>query len=280
MKVLVTGVNGQLGHDVIERLTIQGVTCQGVDINDFSLTNEAAAKAYISDYEPQVIIHCAAYTAVDKAEDEQEVSYNVNVLGTKYMAEAAKELGAKMVYISTDYIFPGDGDHYYTEEDQARPINHYGMTKWQGEQVVRELVKAHFILRISWAFGVSGNNFIKTMLKLGETKKELKVVDDQIGSPTYTYDLAILIAKMIQTDQYGTYHATNTGICSWYEFAQEIFKLADIPMTVIPVGSEAYPVKATRPHNSRLSKAKLEQAGFEPLPKWQDALKRYLKALS
>lgn len=279
MKVLVTGYNGQLGYDVIEKLNSLHVECKGVDIADFSLRDEVATKAYISAYKPDVIVHCAAFTDVDKAVEDKDLCYEVNVLGTKYVAEVAKDIDAKMVYISTDYVFPGDGENYYEVDDVTAPINYYGMTKWQGEEVVRSTISDHFIIRISWVFGVNGNNFIKTMLRLAKTRDELSVVDDQIGSPTSTYDLAVLITNMIQTEKYGTYHATNEGVCSWFEFAEEIFRIAGMSVKVNQIPSEDYPLPAVRPMNSRMSKKSLEDNGFEKLPTWQDATRRYVAEL-
>lgn len=279
MKVLVTGYGGQLGYDVVERLKCEGITCRGIDINDFDLRDENATKSFIRNYTPDIIVHCAAYTAVDKAEENKELCHDVNVLGTKYIAEIAKEVQAKLVYISTDYVFPGNGELPYEVDDETAPINRYGMSKWKGEQVVRQCVPEHFIIRISWVFGVNGNNFVKAMLRLSETRKELSVVADQIGSPTYTYDLAFLISKMIQTDKYGTYHATNEGVCSWYDFAIEIFRIAGIEINLTAIPSENYPTPAKRPKNSRLSKRSLDNAGFERLPSWQSALQRFIEIM-
>lgn len=277
MKVLVTGYNGQLGFEIVNLLKEQNVECVGVDINNFDLTNEKSVNDYVLNYSPDIIIHCAAYTAVDRAEDEKELCYKVNVDGTKYMAQAAKELDAKFVYFSTDYVFPGTGVQEYKEDDVTGPTNQYGITKLQGEEVVKELLSKYFICRISWVFGENGNNFIKTMLKLAETRDKLTVVDDQIGSPTYCKDVAKLTCEMIRTEKYGVYHVTNEGFCSWYDFACEIFKQAGKEIKVEPVDSAAFPVKAERPKNSRMSKDKLEQSGFDRLPTWQDALSRYLK---
>ncbi len=277
MKVLVTGFNGQLGYDIVNLLKSQNVECVGVDINDFDLTDEKSVRDYVLNYNPNVIVHCAAYTAVDKAEDDRELCYKVNVDGTRYLAKVAKELDAKFVYFSTDYVFPGTGTQMYKEDDQTGPTNQYGITKLKGEEAVKELLEKYFICRISWVFGENGNNFIKTMLRLSETRDKLTVVNDQIGSPTYCKDVAKLVCEMIKTEKYGTYHVTNEGLCSWYEFACEIFKQAGRNITVEPVDSTAFPVKAERPKNSRMSKDKLEENGFERLPTWQDALGRFLK---
>ncbi|QSQ07949.1 dTDP-4-dehydrorhamnose reductase [Koleobacter methoxysyntrophicus] len=280
MRVLITGANGQLGYDVVERLKKLNIEHIGVNRENFDLTNEEQTKSFILNYRPDVVIHCAAYTAVDKAEDERDLCYAVNVLGTRYIAQACKELDAKMVYISTDYVFDGEKKEPYEVTDTPNPVNYYGLTKYLGEQEVQKNSDKFFIVRTSWVFGKNGNNFIKTMLKLGQERKEIKVVCDQVGSPTYTYDLAKLLCDMIQTDKYGVYHATNEGYCSWYEFACEIFKIAGMDdVKVVPIKSEEYPIKAVRPKYSRLLKDKLELKGFSRLPNWKDALKRYINVL-
>lgn len=271
MKVLVTGAKGQLGYDVVERLKELNIEHIGVDKDDFDLTNEKETKEYIMNYKPNVVIHCAAYTAVDKAEDEKEICYAVNVLGTKYIIEACKELNAKMVYISTDYVFDGEKEEPYEVTDKPNPVNYYGYTKYLGEEEAKNNLEKYFIVRISWVFGRNGNNFVKTMLRLGQESKEIKVVSDQVGSPTYTYDLARLICDMIQTDKYGIYHATNEGYCSWYEFACEMFKIAGMDAKVIPIKGEEYPTRARRPKNSRLNKTNLKN-NFYVLPKWKESL--------
>jgi len=276
MKVLVTGARGQLGYDVVERLKELNIEHVGVDKEDFDLTNEKETKEFIKNYKPDVIVHCAAYTAVDKAEDEKEFCHAVNILGTRYVAEACKEIDAKMVYISTDYVFDGEKDEPYEVDDKPNPINYYGLTKYLGEREVQNILKKYFVVRISWVFGKNGSNFVKTMLRLGQERKEVRVVCDQVGSPTYTYDLAKLLCEMIQTDKYGVYHATNEGYCSWYEFACEIFKTARMDVKVIPIKSDEYPTKAKRPKNSRLSKNRLELMRFNLLPHWRDALERYI----
>ena len=280
MKILVTGVKGQLGYDVVKVLTARGIENRGVDQQDFDLTDAEAVRSYIRGYHPDAVIHCAAWTAVDLAEDQLEKVRAVNAGGTRSIAEACKEIGAKMLYISTDYVFPGNGTRFYEPDDPTGPCDAYGRTKLEGETAVRELLERYFIVRISWVFGINGNNFIKTMLRLSETRSELNVVCDQIGSPTYTADLAPLLCDMIVTDRYGTYHATNEGVCSWADFAKEIFRLAGKDVTVHPIPTSEYPTKAVRPLNSRMSKKKLEEAGFSRLPTWQDALQRYLAALS
>lgn len=279
MKVLVTGVKGQLGGDVVACLKAQNVPCWGVDIDDFDLTHREAVEKAVLGYAPDVIVHCAAYTAVDKAEEEgRELCRKVNVEGTRNMAQCAKALDAKFMYFSTDYVFPGTGTTPYVEEDATGPSNFYGLTKLEGEQVVKELLTKYFTLRISWVFADHGHNFIRTMLRLAETHDTLTVVNDQIGSPTYCPDVAKLVCEMIRTEKYGTYHVTNEGLCSWYDFAVEIFRQSGKKVTVKPVTSEEYGAsKAVRPKNSRMSKDKLEQAGFDRLPPWQDALTRFLK---
>ena len=280
MKVLVTGVKGQLGYDVCRILSDRKIENRGVDLEDFDITDTAAVNAYISAYAPDAIIHCSAFTAVDKAEDMPEVCKKVNCDGVQNIANAAKALGAKMMYISTDYVFSGTGEDFYTPDDTPAPISVYGKTKWMGEEALKATLSNYFIVRISWVFGKNGNNFIKTMLRLAETKTDLNVVCDQIGSPTYTYDLAQLLCDMIVTDRYGIYHATNEGICSWADFAKEIMAQANKTTVIHPIPSSEYPTKAHRPLNSRMSKDKLEQAGFARLPHWKDALTRFLAELN
>ena len=276
MKVLVTGVKGQLGFDVCKELDKRNIENKGIDRDDCDITDEQAVLSYIKNYAPDVVVHCAAYTAVDRAEDEKEICYNVNVKGTEYIARVCKEIDAKMVYISTDYVFEGTGDKAYEVQDNTAPDNTYGITKYQGEEAVRKILSKYFIIRISWVFGINGNNFINTMMKLGESRSELNVVADQIGSPTYTYDTAPLICDMIATEKYGTYHATNEGYCSWADLAEYIFSVTGQKVLVHHIKSEEYPTKASRPKNSRLSKASLDNAGFKRLPDWQDAVKRYI----
>ena len=285
MRILVTGVKGQLGYDCVKELNKRGYTdVKGIDIDDLDITDEAKVLEYIKAYKPNVVIHNAAYTAVDKAELNYDACYKVNALGPKYIAEACKEIDAKMVYISTDYVFDGTKDGYYEIDDNANPISVYGKTKLEGENFVKSILDKYFIVRISWVFGINGNNFIKTMLKLAKAgKTELNVVNDQIGSPTYTADLAVLLCDMIETNKYGTYHATNERVCSWYEFAKKIFELANINMKVNPVSTKEYlqmvTQQAKRPMNSRMSKESLDDAGFNRLPSWQNSLERYLKEL-
>lgn len=277
MRVLVTGVTGQLGYDVVKELQTRHIECIGTRRKDFDLLDKKAIESYISNYKPDAVIHCAAYTAVDNAEDEPEVCYKINVLATKTIAEVCKKNNAKMIYISTDYVFFGTGDHYYEVDDKTNPVNVYGQTKLAGELAVKAVLDKYFIVRISWVFGENGNNFVKTMLRLGKEREELNIVDDQIGSPTYTADLAVLLCDMIMTSKYGTYHATNEGVCSWAEFAHEIFRQAGIAVKINPILASDYKTKAYRPLNSRLSKISLKKNGFDELPSWENALCRYLK---
>lgn len=276
MKVLVTGANGQLGYDVIKQLNSVGIDYLGTDRESLDITNKEQVTRVISDYNPDAIIHCAAFTAVDKAEDEKDLCYSINVLGTKYVAEACKEIDAKMVYISTDYVFDGEGDKPFEVTDKPNPINYYGQTKYEGELEVQKLIDKYFIVRISWVFGSNGNNFVKTMLRLGKERDEISVVADQVGSPTYTYDLADFLLEMIETDKYGIYHATNEGYCSWYEFACEIFKQAGMGVKVNPIKTVDYPTRAKRPKNSRLSKINAIDNFNIKLKTWEDSLRRFL----
>ncbi|MBS5403622.1 MAG: dTDP-4-dehydrorhamnose reductase [Enterocloster sp.] len=280
MKVLVTGVKGQLGHDVMNELALRGIEGSGVDVEEMDITDRTACETVISQEKPDAVIHCAAYTAVDAAEDNLELCRKINAEGTRNIARVCKAMDIKMMYISTDYVFNGGGERPWEPDDHREPLNVYGLTKYEGEIAVEQNVQKYFIVRIAWVFGVNGKNFIKTMLRLGKEKGAVSVVNDQIGSPTYTYDLARLLVDMIQTDKYGRYHATNEGLCSWYEFACEIFRQAGMDeVKVTPVDSDGFPAKAKRPSNSRMSKEKLTENGFERLPSWQNALERYLKAL-
>lgn len=280
MKVLVTGVKGQLGYDVMNELASRGIEGVGVDVEEMDITNAAACQNVITEAKPDAVIHCAAYTAVDAAEDNLELCRKVNAEGTRNIAKVCKALDIKMMYISTDYVFNGGGERPWEPDDHREPLNVYGLTKYEGEIGVEQNVSKYFIVRIAWVFGVNGKNFIKTMLRLGKEKGAVSVVDDQIGSPTYTYDLARLLVDMIQTDKYGRYHATNEGLCSWYEFACEIFRQAGMDdVKVTPVDSSGFPAKAKRPQNSRMSKEKLTENGFDRMPSWQDALGRYLATL-
>ena len=285
IKILVTGIKGQLGYDCVRELTERGYTnVKGIDIDDLDLTKEEDVNKYINEYNPDVVMHNAAWTAVDKAEEMPDKVYEVNALAPKYIAEACKNVNAKMVYISTDYVFNGLGDKPFEVNDEKSGLSVYGKSKSQGEDFVISTLDKYFIVRISWVFGKNGNNFVKTMLKLANMgKTELNVVCDQIGSVTYTYDLSKLLCDMIETDKYGIYHATNEGYISWAEFAEEIFKEAKKQVKVNHVTTEEYlkmvPQQAKRPLNSRMSKDSLDKAGFKRLPDWKDALSRYLKEL-
>lgn len=282
MKILVTGVKGQLGFDVVSELTKRGHTAVGVDIAELDITDKNSVDNVISSIKPDAVIHCAAWTAVDAAEDNEEKVRAVNGTGTQYIASACKQINAKLMYISTDYVFDGQGTTPWQPDckDYA-PLNVYGKTKLEGELAVANTLNNYFIVRIAWAFGVNGKNFIKTMLSVGKTHDTVRVVNDQIGTPTYTHDLARLLVDMIESDKYGYYHATNEGgYISWYDFTIEIYRQAGYATKVIPVSTQEYGLsKAARPFNSRLDKNKLIQNGFTPLPSWQDALARYLKEI-
>lgn len=277
LKILVTGVKGQLGYDVCAVLAARGIENRGVDIDDFDLTDGQSVRSYLDAYRPDAVIHCAAYTAVDRAEDEPERCAAVNVDGTRHIADACKALDAKMLYVSTDYVFPGTGETPYEADDPTGPLSIYGKTKLAGELLVKELLERYFIVRISWVFGSNGNNFVKTMLRLGAEREVVRVVGDQVGSPTYTADLAPLLCDMITTEKYGVYHATNEGYCSWAEFAGEIFRAAGMDTRVEAIGTAEYPTKAQRPGNSRLGKGSLDGGGFARLAGWRDAVERYVK---
>lgn len=279
MKILVTGITGQLGFDVEKELTRRGIECIGVSRKELPLGEPGAARRLLEQYRPEAVIHCAAYTAVDKAEDEPELCFKVNETGTAEIAVACRETGAKLVYISTDYVFPGDGEDFYQVDDAKGPQNVYGEAKYRGELAVQREMERYFIVRISWVFGENGKNFIRTMLQLAETHDHLTVVDDQIGSPTYTADLAPLLCDMVLSEKYGVYHATNEGVCSWADLAIETFRAAGLPVRVERVPSGAYPTKAKRPKNSRLDKRSLDAAGFKRLPAWQNAVARYVALL-
>ena len=280
MKILVTGYNGQLGFDVVKELEIRNIPCRGVDMADFDITDRTAVNEYVKNYAPDAVIHCAAYTAVDRAEDDREKCEAVNVLGSENLARVCGEIGAKMVYISTDYVYGGKGSEPFEVTDPTSPCNIYGRTKLEGENAVKKYCEKYFIIRTSWVFGINGGNFVKTMLRLSETHDTLTVVDDQIGSPTYTPDLAKLICDMVVTEKYGTYHGTNENYCSWCEFAKAIMKSAGKDTVILPVTTAEYGAKAERPLNSRLSKKCLDEAGLSRLPAWQNALERYIKEIS
>ena len=280
MKVFVTGVRGQLGYDVVNELEKREHTAVGVDIEELDITDAAAVEKMIKEVNPDAVIHCAAWTAVDAAEDNVEKCRQVNANGAENIAKVCKELNCKMMYISTDYVFDGTGTRPWEPDDPVTtPLNVYGQTKYEGELAVCDNVEKYFIIRIAWVFG-KGKNFIKTMLNLGKTHDHLTVVNDQYGTPTYTYDLARLLVDMVETDKYGTYHATNEGgYITWYDFACEIFRQAGVDVEVEPVSSTQFAAKAKRPENSRMNKQKLVDNGFELLPTWQDELARYLKTL-
>ena len=286
MKILVTGVKSQLGQDYVRELKERGYTnVLGIDKETLDITDEEKVLSFIKEYKPDVVMHNAAWTAVDKAEEMNDLVYKVNALGPKYIAEACKEGGAKMVYISTDYVFDGKGETPFEVDSPKNGLSTYGKTKGEGEDFVTSILDKYFIVRISWVFGVNGNNFVKTMLKLADMgKTELNVVCDQIGSVTYTYDLSKLLCDMIETEKYGIYHATNEGYISWAEFAREISKISNKNVKVNDVTTLEYkklvPNQTDRPLNSRMSKDSLDKNGFNRLPDWKDALKRYLKELS
>ncbi len=300
MKVFVTGVGGQLGHDVMNELAQRGYEGVGSDIKQeysgiqdgsavtkmpytaLDITDKDAVCKVIEDIKPDAIVHCAAWTAVDAAEDEEKrpIVHRINAEGTRNIAEAAKAVGAKMVYLSTDYVFDGQGDSPWQPDDKKyAPLNYYGQTKLEGELAVSGILEKYFIVRIAWVFGLNGKNFIKTMVNVGRTHDTVRVVNDQIGTPTYCFDLARLLVDMLETEKYGYYHATNEGgYISWYDFTCEIYRQAGMSTKVVPVTTEEYGLSvAARPFNSRLDKSKLVEAGFKPLPPWQDAVSRYLK---
>lgn len=285
MKVLVTGANGQLGTDVMAELVKRGHDAVGVDVSEMDITKADEVCRVMTAAEPEAVIHCAAWTAVDDAEDKPEAVRAVNALGTENIARLCKEQDCKLMYISTDYVFDGTGKRPWEPDDDRQPLNVYGQTKYEGELAAQKYAEKLFIVRIAWVFGLNGKNFVKTMLDLAKTHTELNVVDDQVGSPTYTKDLARLLADMIETEKYGRYHATNEGFCSWYEFACEIFRQAALSheecrrVVVHPVSSSEFPTRAVRPSNSRMSKKKLSENGFRRLPEWQDAVTRYLKEI-
>ena len=281
MKILVTGYKGQLGYDVVNEATSRGIEAVGVDIDEMDITNQEQVNEVIKSGNYDAVVHCAAWTAVDKAEEPElyDTVIKVNATGTKYIADVCEELDIPLMYFSTDYVFDGEGTTPWNEYDERHPLNVYGLSKAQGEEFVEKL-KKHFIIRIAWVFGKNGNNFIKTMLRLGKERGAVSVVNDQIGNPTYTYDLGKLVVDMIQTDKYGKYHATNSGdFISWYDFACEIFKQAGMDVKVTPVDSNQFPAKAKRPKNSRMNQTELDKNGFNRLPAWQEALGRYLKEI-
>lgn len=282
MKILVTGAKGQLGFDVVNELNMRGHEVVGVDIAEMDITDRASVEKVMQNVKPDGVIHCAAWTAVDAAEDNEDMVRLVNATGTENIAKECQKFNCKLMYISTDYVFDGhSGKPWSPDCNDYKPLNVYGKTKLEGELAVSSILSKFFIVRIAWVFGKNGNNFIKTMLRLSQTYNEIRVVNDQIGTPTYTYDLARLLVDMIETDNYGYYHATNEGgYISWADFAKEIFKQAGKNVKIIPVTTEEYGLsKAARPFNSRLDKSKLIENGFKPLPTWRDALSRYLKEI-
>lgn len=288
MKFLVTGVKGQLGFDVVQELKRRGYETVGVDIEEMDITDESSVNRVMEEVKPQVVVHCAAWTAVDAAEDEENIPkvMAVNKTGTEYIAKSCKKFDAKMIYLSTDYVFDGQGEEPWKVDDQRNPLNIYGQSKYEGEIAIEKTLEKYFIVRISWVFGKNGKNFVKTMLNLGKNHDRLTVVSDQVGSPTYTYDLARLLVDMAETEQYGIYHAANAGdYISWYDFTVEIMKQAGKiddtynHVEVVPVGSDQYPAKAKRPSNSRMDKSKLTENGFTPLPAWQNAVERYISEI-
>lgn len=279
-KILVTGVAGQLGYDVIKRLKTLGIPCIGIDKEDLDLTDEQAVSDYIGELKPTGVIHCAAYTAVDSAEDNESVCKAVNEDATAYVAKACERVGAKLIYISTDYVYGGGGDEPFTPDSPVAPQSVYGRTKLGGEIQAGKYCSRLFVVRTSWVYGINGGNFVKTMLKLSDKLDTINVVNDQIGSPTYTVDLAVLLCDMILTEKYGTYHGTNENFCSWADFAQRIMTLAGKKTVINPIPTSEYTVsKAKRPLNSRMSKECLSKAGFSKLPTWENALERYIKEL-
>lgn len=274
--ILVTGSTGQLGSDVVKELLKRGYSTLSPNRSEFNLCSEDSIRNYILNSNCEAIVHCAAYTQVDKAEDEKDLCIKINATATKHIVKCAKILDIPMIYISTDYVFDGTKDGEYTENDETNPINIYGESKLAGEKYVQEILDKYYIVRTSWVFNINGKNFIETMLRLSKANNQLSIVNDQIGSPTYTKDLSRLLVDMLETSKYGLYHATNEGYCSWYEFANTIFKLANINIDIRAINSNEYASRAKRPLNSKLSKDKLIEYGFKPLPHWEDALKDYL----
>ncbi|MGG0814142.1 dTDP-4-dehydrorhamnose reductase [Paenibacillus alvei] len=279
MKILVTGANGQLGADVVRLFSQKGNEVFGLERSQLDITNDMMCNHVIDDIQPNVIIHCAAYTAVDNAETDQENAYSVNAIGTRNIAVAAERVGAKVCYISTDYVFDGISTIPYVEYDNTNPLTVYGKSKRAGEQLVQSLCSRWFIVRTSWVYGGNGNNFVKTMLKLGKERDSLQVVNDQWGSPTYTCDLAAFLEKLVATEKYGVYHASNTGTCSWYEFAKAIFEVAQMPVKVEPCTTEQFPRPAPRPRYSVMEPLAIRVNGFSPIRHWREALSEFIHQL-
>lgn len=276
--ILVTGSNGQLGFDVTKELQKRKLEYVGSVRSDFDITSYDEVEGYILNLKPECIIHCAAYTAVDKAEDEKEICYKINVLGTENIAKVCKKVNAKMIYISSDYVFDGSGNMPHQINEAENPLSVYGKSKYKGELKVKEYLDKYFIVRTSWVFGTNGNNFVKTMLRLGNERSSINVVSDQIGSPTYTVDLAKLLCDMALSEKYGTYHGTNEGFCSWAQFAEKIMKIANLDCKINYIKTEEYKTKAVRPLNSKLSKENILENGFEMLPCWEYSLNLFLQA--
>lgn len=274
--IVVTGAKGQLGGDVCRILNEKGISHIGIDRDELDITEKNDTEKFFENLDFDCLIHCAAYTAVDKAEEEKELCFRINADGTKNLAEECKKRNAKIIYISTDYVFSGEGENAFNTDSPKAPLSVYGKSKSSGEDAVSELCEKYFIVRTSWVFGEKNTNFIATMLRLSKVRDELNVVNDQIGSPTYSKDLAKLLTEMSESDKYGIYHATNEGCCSWYELAKKTFEIKNINIKVNPVTTQEYPTAAKRPKNSRLSKESLTKADFEKLPPWEDAVKRYL----
>ena len=276
MKVLVTGADGQLGHDVVKVLQEQNINVIACNRGILDITDESACYTIIQQHMPEIIVHCAAYTAVDQAEQNVVEAYRVNAAGTRNITVAAEQIGAKLIYMSTDYVFDGFTTSPYHEYDNTNPLSVYGKSKRAGEVLVQTLSSRYFIVRTSWVFGLQGNNFVKTMIKLAAERKELNVVHDQIGSPTYTLDLAHFISLLMNTERYGIYHVSNDGSCSWYEFACEIMRLIGKEITIMPCTTEDFPRPAPRPKHSTMASYSLQYNQFSILPHWKDALVRFL----
>jgi len=280
MRVLVTGGAGQLGYDLLKRLHQLQIEAIGADKDEFDILDALATQEFIVFHKPDVVIHCAAYTQVDQAEDEPELCKRINITGTENVAQICRKIGSSFCYLSTDYIFDGTSQDPYETNDPPNPLSVYGHSKYEGEKITAALMVNHYIVRTSWLFGSHGHNFVKTMLKLSQSSSQLRVVADQIGSPTYTADLARFLVDLIQTENFGCYHGTNAGFCSWADFAEEIFRQLGRPVMVEHIPSAGYPTKAIRPKNSRLSKQSIIQADLLPLPGWKDGLARFLKEIN